>query len=121
MGGLISMYAICEYPDIFGGAACMSTHWPGIFTVENNPIPDAFLGYLKSNLPDPTQHKLYFDFGTATLDALYEPFQNKADGIIAAKGYTSKNWVTKKFEGADHSERAWANRLQIPLTFLLTK
>ena len=29
MGGLISMYAICEYPKVFGGAACMSTHWPG--------------------------------------------------------------------------------------------
>ena len=40
MGGLISLYAICEFPNIFGGAACLSTHWPGIFTVENNPIPD---------------------------------------------------------------------------------
>ena len=29
MGGLISMYAVCEYPNIFGGAACISTHWPG--------------------------------------------------------------------------------------------
>lgn len=26
MGGLISMYAVCEYPDVFGGAACLSTH-----------------------------------------------------------------------------------------------
>ncbi|MEI8060640.1 MAG: alpha/beta hydrolase-fold protein, partial [Ferruginibacter sp.] len=42
MGGLISMYAICEYPSVFGGAACMSTHWPGIFTMKNNPIPQAF-------------------------------------------------------------------------------
>ena len=36
MGGLISMYAICEYPLVFGGAACLSTHWPGIFTMINN-------------------------------------------------------------------------------------
>jgi enterochelin esterase-like enzyme len=42
MGGLISLYAICEYPDVFGGAACLSTHWPGIFTMVNNPIPAAF-------------------------------------------------------------------------------
>ncbi len=27
MGGLISLYAICEYPQIFGGAGCVSTHW----------------------------------------------------------------------------------------------
>ena len=42
MGGLISMYAICEYPNVFGGAACLSTHWPGTFKVEGNPIPAAF-------------------------------------------------------------------------------
>ncbi len=47
MGGLISMYAICEYPEVFGGAICMSTHWPGIFVSENNPIPLAFQNYLK--------------------------------------------------------------------------
>jgi enterochelin esterase-like enzyme len=27
MGGLISVYAFCKYPEVFGGAACMSTHW----------------------------------------------------------------------------------------------
>ena len=37
MGGLISMYAICEYPNVFGAAICMSTHWPGIFEMEGNP------------------------------------------------------------------------------------
>ena len=47
MGGLISMYAIFEYPDVFGGAACLSTHWPGIFAVENNPVPGAFRGLHK--------------------------------------------------------------------------
>ena len=119
MGGLISMYAICEYPKVFGGAACLSTHWPGIFTVKNNPIPEQFLNYLKENLPDPGNHKLYFDYGTETLDALYESFQLKADKIIASKGYTSQNWLTKKFEGANHSENAWKERLDIPLLLLL--
>ena len=38
MGGLISMYALCEYPAVFGGAACLSTHWPGTFTLRNNPL-----------------------------------------------------------------------------------
>lgn len=119
MGGLISMYAICEYPKVFGGAACLSTHWPGTFEVENNPIPDAFMQYLRTHLPDPKTHKFYFDYGTATLDALYEPFQLKADQVMSAKGYTSKNWITRKFEGEDHSERAWRGRLGIPLEFLL--
>ena len=121
MGGLISMYAICEYPGVFGGAACLSTHWPGIFSVEGNPIPAAFLDYLKSHLPSPKSHKLYFDYGTETLDALYEPFQQQADEIIKRKGFSRKNWMSRKFAGADHSEQAWRNRLDIPITFLLGK
>ncbi|MCH2056662.1 MAG: alpha/beta hydrolase-fold protein [Thalassotalea sp.] len=26
MGGLISLYASIEYPEVFGGAACLSAH-----------------------------------------------------------------------------------------------
>lgn len=121
MGGLISMYAICEYPEVFGGAACISTHWPGIFHVENNPIPNAFYHYLKQNLPNPKNHKLYFDFGTATLDALYEPLQNEVDLIMKQKGYDSNHWITQKFEGENHSELAWQKRLHIPFQFLFGK
>lgn len=121
MGGLISMYAICEYPKVFGGAACLSTHWPGIFTVKDNPIPDAFFNYMRQNLPDSKTHKLYFDYGDQTLDALYPALQAKADEVLKAKGYTSKNWMTRFFKGEDHSEKAWNKRLDIPLQFLLQK
>jgi len=121
MGGLISMYALCEYPQIFGGAACLSTHWPGVFHTKNNPLPNAFLNYMREHLPDPKNHKIYFDFGTATLDELYEPFQQQADEILKEKGYTVKNWLTLKFDGENHSEKAWASRLKIPLIFLLKR
>ena len=119
MGGLISIYAICEYPKVFGGAACISTHWPGIFSVENNPIPDTFVNYLKSNLPNPITHKIYFDCGDQTLDALYPQLQQKVDIVMTKKGFTSINWSTKFFPGKDHSEKAWSDRLHIPLLFLL--
>ncbi|WP_264549981.1 alpha/beta hydrolase [Flavobacterium sp. N2820] len=118
MGGLISMYAICEYPSVFGGAACISTHWPGIFQVENNPIPTAFYRYLEKHLPNPKEHRIYFDFGTATLDALYEPLQKEVDAIMLQKGYNVNNWLTKKFEGENHSEMAWQKRLHFPFVFL---
>jgi len=119
MGGLISLYAICEYPDFFGGVACLSTHWPGTFTVENNPIPGVFMDYMKDNLPSPENHKIYFDYGTGTLDAWYEPLQKQVDKIMKHKGYNSRNWKTLKFKGEDHSETAWRKRLDIPLVFLL--
>jgi len=121
MGGLISMYAICEYPGVFGGAACLSTHWPGIFTTVDNPVPAAFIDYLKTHLPSPQNHKIYFDYGSKTLDAQYKPYQLQADSIMMADGYTEANWVTREFPGADHSEKSWNRRLGIPLLFLLGK
>jgi enterochelin esterase-like enzyme len=112
MGGLISAYAICEYPEVFGGAACFSTHWP--------PLDGVFLEYLKQNLPEPATHKIYFDYGTEGLDAGYEPFQIIADSAMAARGYeASVNWLTMKFEGAAHNESDWHARFHIPMTFLL--
>ncbi|MFY8061434.1 MAG: alpha/beta hydrolase [Arenimonas sp.] len=118
MGGLISMYAISEYPQMFGAAACVSTHWPGIFTVDNNPIPQAFFDYMRTALPDPARHRIYFDYGTGTLDALYPPLQARADAVMRERGYTDAGWQTRRFEGAEHSEQAWAARLDIPLQFL---
>jgi predicted alpha/beta superfamily hydrolase len=121
MGGLISMYAICEYPKVFGGAICMSTHWPGIFEMENNPIPDAFINYLTTHLPKAKNHKMYFDCGDKTLDAFYPPIQNKVDELMQKKGYGEKSWITQYFPGQEHSEEAWKGRVQIPLEFMLGK
>jgi predicted alpha/beta superfamily hydrolase len=121
MGGLISWYALCEYPQIFGGAACLSTHWPGMYTVNNNPIPDKFMAYLKQHLPNPKNHKLYFDYGNQTLDSLYPPYQKQVDTIMLQKGFTPQNWKTLFFDGNDHSETAWKNRFEHPLLFLMTK
>lgn len=119
MGGLISMYAAVEYPQIFGGAICMSTHWPGTFSAANNPIPRQFAQYLNEHLTHKSRTKFYFDFGTETLDALYEPFQKDIDAVMKAKKYSSRRWRTMKFAGADHSEKAWSARLGIPLEFML--
>ena len=120
MGALISMYAICEYPKVFGGAACISTHWPGI-SKQNTEIPWAFFSYLKNKLPTPKTHKIYFDLGTETLDSLYKAHQTTADSLMLEKGFTSQTWVTKEFTGANHTEKAWSKRLEIPLLFLQKK
>jgi predicted alpha/beta superfamily hydrolase len=119
MGGLISMYAICEYPDVFGGAACISTHWPGIFQIDNNPIPQAIFTYLRNHLPSPYTHKFYFDHGTATLDAMYPALQSEANTIFKQKGFRKKNFSSLVFEGADHSEAAWSKRMHHSLVFLM--
>ena len=114
MGGLISAYAICEYPEVFGGAACFSTHWP--------PLDGVFVEYIKDNLPDPASHNIYFDHGTEDLDGEYGPYQLQVDSAMEAKGYVSgENWITMKFEGQGHNERAWRSRFHISMEFLLVE
>ena len=114
MGGLISLYAICEYPNLFTAAGCVSTHWPAVDGV--------ILDYLDRFLPPPSSnHKIYFDYGTETLDALYEPYQQEIDKLMIQKGFVNgRDWGTRKFDGAEHSEQSWQERVDIPLKFILS-
>ena len=112
MGGLISLYGVFEYPQVFGGAACVSTHWPA--------GDAAMVTYLGSALPKPGNHRFYFDHGTETLDALYPALQATVDQSVRAAGYVDGvDWTTRVFPGADHSERSWRQRVSAPLIFLL--
>jgi predicted alpha/beta superfamily hydrolase len=120
MGGIISLYAICEYPDIFGAAGCLSTHWLGSFE-KNATIPLATFDYLKEHLPDPKSHRIYCDHGTETLDSLYAESQAFADVLFREKGYKDENYQSRIFPGAAHTEDAWAQRVAIPLVFLSTR
>ena len=114
MGGLISAYAVAEYPEVFGGAACLSSDW--------THGDGAVVRWLRSHLPSAGAHRIYFDHGTETYDANYGPFQQKMDEVMRQHGYTADDdWVTLRFEGADHSPKAWRERLHIPLKFLLGK
>ena len=56
MGGLISLYGLCEYPQVFGGAACMSSHLSMAHLPFDDPMvwgesevwADAFCDYLRN-------------------------------------------------------------------------
>jgi enterochelin esterase-like enzyme len=130
MGGLISMYGICEYPGVFGTAACFSTHWPGIFEMKNNPIPDAMVRYFKKNLPNPINHKFLFTHGTEGLDALYGPTQKRIDQIMTKSGYEIDkylvdgtflpgDWKTLVDQGLGHEESTWQKQFKDNIGFLL--
>jgi predicted alpha/beta superfamily hydrolase len=118
MGGLISLYALCEHPQVFGGAGCLSTHWIGGFE-RNAEIPAAGRAYLRRRLPAPGGHRIYMDRGTAELDALYDEAQAQVDALMRERGFAPPLFVSRVFEGEGHNERAWARRLETPLRHLL--
>lgn len=129
MGALISLYAIDEYPRVFGGAGMLSTHWPlflpsegrkEISEPEYEAVSSAFERYLAPALPDPATHRLYFDHGTETLDAIYARYQKRVDAVVARRGYQrDRNWISRNFPGQKHNETSWASRVEVPLRFLL--
>ena len=77
--------------------------------------------YLEEHIPPAEKNKFYFDTGTEELDSLYPIHQKRVDSLFKAKGYEQTNFLSLVFEGEDHSERSWSERLSIPMTFLLQK
>jgi predicted alpha/beta superfamily hydrolase len=112
MGGLISLYAICEYPQVFSGAGCLSTHWP----IANK----LFSKYLKARLPEPGRHKIYLDYGNEANLFGYRKRQKRMEQILKEGGYEyGLDWLSNWYVGDPHSETAWRARVQVPLRFLL--
>jgi hypothetical protein len=128
MGSLVSLYAIDEYPQVFGGAGMMSTHWPLFMTPDGKSVGDAeyrivsgaFERYLAPALPDPRTHRLYFDHGSESLDAVYARYQKRVDAVVQRRGYRKfVDWISLGFPGQKHNEISWASRVAVPLQFLL--
>lgn len=124
MGGLISLYAMAEYPQVFGQAAGLSPHLPmgGVEApdMEARPaaVAAAFDAYLATTALDPAAGRVYLDHGTGTLDAFYPPFFKAFDAMMAQRGWALPHYESRSFFGAEHEENAWAQRLDIPLAFL---
>ena len=107
MGALISLYALSEYPQVFGGAGCLSTHWPA--------GGQRLVKAMGAALPKANQHRLYFDFGTTTLDELYEGYQQAMDRWVRAAGYwQGVDWLRANSRGRSilraPGERGWMSR-----------
>jgi len=126
MGGLISSYAVTKYPDVFGGAGCLSTH--SVLYITNydaeqefiDPANQCYVDYLKANLK-PNSCKMYMDRGDQTLDAQYPKYQDRLDKMFKDAGWDDAHYVSKVFPGLSHVEGSWASRLDVPVQYLLGK
>jgi predicted alpha/beta superfamily hydrolase len=123
MGGLISLYAFFERPDLFGavGAVSPSVGFAG----------GALIDYLKRAAF--TGGRIYLDVGTAEgrpkgrdpLDlrrepAMYVKMVRATRDLLVHKGYQEgRDLMYVEEEGALHNEAAWADRFPRLLRFLL--
>lgn len=127
-GGLISSYALCEYPHIFSGAACLSTHsnlWNPYTDGDQTEAADAYREFLRNNLPADEVHKLYMDCGDKTIDAGYDKTQEAINKMIQTLDWPSVNgnegYMYRFFPGHAHTENDWNARFEIPVLYLLAK
>ena len=126
MGGLLSSYAVAKYPDVFGGAGCLSTHsvlYITNYDTEQDFIDSAnqcYVDYLRANLK-PNGSRIYMDRGDQTLDARYPKYQDRLDSMFRDSGWDDAHYVSKVYPGLAHVEDSWASRLDVPVLFLLGK
>lgn len=126
MGGLMSCYAFLERPDIYGRAACVSSHWPATDPtapeIDNAALAAFWRGWFATRLGQADGRRLWLDHGTATLDAYYAPYQQQVDAGIAQAGWVrGSEWESRVYEGAEHEENAWAARLPEVFRWLLAE
>ena len=128
MGGLAALNALIEYPDLFGFAGCISTHWVGIRPLEYIFLPltgkikgdddtvNAIISYIEDNITNIDDQKIYFDHGTVGLDSLYSTPQRKVNKILDSKSTKYKYLV---FDGYDHYASEFGSRFDSVLEYLV--
>jgi predicted alpha/beta superfamily hydrolase len=124
MGGLMSCYAFLERPQVFGRAACVSSHWPAVdpqlLDGTDRGIVELWRRWFAGRLRAADGRRLWMDHGTATLDAHYGPYQQAIDESVEAAGWRrGVDFESRVYEGAEHDENAWARRLPELLAWLL--
>jgi enterochelin esterase-like enzyme len=125
MGGLISLYAMGEYPQVFGNAAAVSIHWPlgdprAGQGADRDTVADAFGQWLAATRLNPRHNRLYMDHGDQTLDAFYAPYADAMLPVLRSRGWREgSTLVARTYPGTAHNEASWRARVTVPLAFLL--
>lgn len=119
MGALLSLYALAEYPDIFGRVAGVSAQWSVLLNSDNAGSVETLENYLAHKLPAAGQHRFYFDVGVPA-SSLDEVYQASLDKILQEKGYVQeRDWVSKNIPGSVYNQNPWNLRTDAMLQFLI--
>lgn len=108
MSGVMAIYTMVEYPDVFGSVAAISPWWVDEYAVK----------YFEGKLPSPETHRIYLDMGN-------EGFEQELDwfnSYIEEAGYLDgESYLYKEFVNDDHNPFDWGLRIHFSLEFLHSK
>ena len=132
MGGLLSYYLVTNHPDVFGACGCVSSHfvlseaWAARLTSGGESAGGAdetlyIVRDIENGFTVPDGVRYWFDYGTEGLDAEYHvPHLAVRDWLLRQGLREGADFVVRPYEGADHNEASWRERLDDPLTFLFS-
>ena len=113
-GGLSTLYALKDHSEKFHSALAHSTHW----AIGKYPLVDLTI----AGLPEPGKHKIWMAHGTQGFDSEYGEFQDHAHQLLLDKGYSfDRDLAFTLYEGAAHTESAWAAQVGDSLRFWINK
>lgn len=111
LGGLFSLYALLERPDVFGGAAALS---PSVSFADG-----ALAHYVRRQEPS---GQVYVDAGTREFGTNSPEYLSRVRQLVQSfrdAGYSADSLQHYEALGARHSESDWGKRLPLALEHLL--
>jgi predicted alpha/beta superfamily hydrolase len=133
MGGLLSFYLVTHHPEVFGACGCLSTHFPWSEAMAAQLIPGFtptgvrdttpyIIRDIGSGLTAPRGARYWFDYGTLGLDSAYAPTHEAVRAWLLKQGLVEgRDFLVRRYQGANHNEASWRSRLEDPLSFLFGK
>jgi predicted alpha/beta superfamily hydrolase len=110
LGGLISLYGLYRYADVFGAAG---VHSPALWVAHR-----AILGYVEE-MASLAVGRVHLDVGTAEGDDALREVRLLQRLLLAAGHVKGRDLSYVEDQGAEHEEAAWGRRFRTALPFLL--
>ena len=128
MGGLLSYYLVKNHNDVFGACGCVSSHFAvneldfagyrGLDPRDANTTPYILRDIERGDTI--SGGRFFFDYGTETLDSSYHEDHKPVRAWFRRQGLKEgRDYRFRRYDGADHSERAWRSRVGDQLVWLL--
>lgn len=110
LGGLISLYALCSHPDVFGAAGLLS---PALWVARR-----AIYRFVDDHPPSNTS-RLYLDVGTAEGQEEVEDVRELRDLLLRKRAGSGPDLRYLEDPGGEHNEEAWGRRFRNAFGFLV--